>query len=71
MELILLALPAIAVLTLVISIIQFCRTSKGDAARRKSLKKRIIISAIIILLWILAVGGFLFLIMYSIAVHGM
>ena len=71
MEFILLALPVIAFLTLVISIIQFCRTSKGNAARRKSLKKRIIISSIIILLWIVAVGGFLFLILYSISVHGM
>ena len=71
MEFIILLLPVLALIWLVISIIQFCRTNKGNVEKRKAFKKQIIISAIIIVVWIAVIFGFLFFIMYSIAVHGM
>lgn len=71
MEYIIMALPVFALIWLVISIIQFCRTNKEDVEKRRVLKKQIKISSIIIAAWVAIVGGFLLLIMYSIAVYGM
>ena len=71
MEALILALPALALIWLVLSIIRFCRTSKENAEKRRALKKQIIISAVIIAAWIAVIGGFLFFIMYSITVYGM
>ncbi len=71
MEFIILLRPVLALIWFVISIIQFCRTSKGNVEKRKAFKNQIIISAIIIVAWIAVIFGFLFFIMYSIAVHGM
>lgn len=71
MELLILALPVLALIWLVFSIIQFCRTNKENIEKRKALKKQIIISSVLIVAWIAIIGGFLFFIMYSIAVNGM
>ncbi len=71
MELIILALPVLALVWLISSIIQFCRTNKENTEKRKILKKQIIISAILIVAWFAIIGGFLLFIIYSIAVHGM
>jgi len=71
MEYIIMALPVFALIWLAISIIQFCRTNKEDVEKRRALKKQIKISSIIIAAWVAIVGGFLLLIMYSIAVYGM
>ena len=71
MELIILALPVLALVWLISSIIQFCRTNKENTEKRKILKKQIRISAILIVAWFAIIGGFLLFIIYSIAVHGM
>lgn len=71
MEYIIMALPVFALIWLAISIIQFCRTNKEDVEKRRALKKQIKISSIIIAAWVAIIGGFLLLIMYSIAVYGM
>jgi len=71
MEFIIMALPVFALIWLAISIIQFCRTNKEDVEKRRALKKQIKISSIIIAAWVAIIGGFLLLIMYSIAVYGM
>lgn len=71
MEFIISALPVLALVWLIISIIRFCRTNKENIEKRKSLKKEIIISAIIIAAWIAIIGGFLFFLLHSIAVNGM
>ncbi len=71
MEFIIMALPVLALIWLAISIIQFCRTNKEDVEKRRALKKQIKISSIIIAAWVAIIGGFLLLIMYSIAVYGM
>lgn len=71
MEFIIMALPVLALIWLAISIIQFCGTNKEDVEKRRALKKQIKISSIIIAAWVAIIGGFLLLIMYSIAVYGM
>lgn len=71
MEFIIMALPVFALIWLAISIIQFCRTNKEDVEKRRALKKQIKISSIIIAAWVAIIGGFLLLLMYSIAVYGM
>lgn len=71
MEYIIMARPVFALIWLAISIIQFCRTNKEDVEKRRALKKQIKISSIIIAAWVAIIGGFLLLIMYSIAVYGM
>ena len=71
MEFFILALPVFTFIWLVISIIKFCRTNKENFERRRSLKRRIIISAVITAAWFVTVGGFLLLIIYSITVNGM
>lgn len=71
MELIILALPVLALVWFISSIIQFCRTNKENTEKRKILKKQIRISAILIVAWFAIIGGFLLFIIYSIAVHGM
>lgn len=71
MEFIIMALPVLALIWLAISIIQFCRTNKEDVEKRRALKKQIKISSIIIAAWVAIIGGFLLLLMYSIAVYGM
>ena len=53
------------------AIIQFCRTNKENIEKRKALKKEIIICSIIIVAWIVIIGGFIFLLMRSIAINGM
>ena len=71
LEFIILAHPVASIIWMIISIIQFCRTNKENIKKRKTLKKQIIISAIIIVAWIAVIIGFLILIMYSITVNGM
>lgn len=64
-------LPIVALICLISAIIQFCRTNKENIEKRKALKKEIIICAIIIVAWIVIIGGFIFLLMRSIAINGM
>ena len=64
-------LPIVALLWLITAIIQFCRTNKENIEKRKALKKEIIICSIIIVAWIVIIGGFIFLLMRSIAINGM
>ena len=71
MEFIILALPVLALIWMVSSIIRFCRTNKENSETRKEIKKHIIISAVLIVAWIAIIGFFLLFIIYSIAVHGM
>ncbi len=71
MEILIFALPALALIWFVISVIQFSRTSGDNSEKRKSLKVQIIVSASIVLAWVVIIGVFFFLIMYSIAVNGM
>lgn len=68
---VIMALPVLALIWLVISIIMFCITNKEDIEKRKSWKKQIIISAAIIGAWFLIIGGFILLILSSIIVVGM
>ena len=63
-------LPIVALICLISAIIQFCRTNKENIEKRKALKKEIIICSIIIVAWIVIIGGFLFYISYSISVYG-
>lgn len=71
MGILIFALPALALIWFVISVIQFSRTSGHNTEKRKSLKVQIIVSASIVLAWVVIIGVFYFLIMYSIAVNGM
>jgi heme/copper-type cytochrome/quinol oxidase subunit 2 len=71
MEFFIFILPVLAVIWLVVSIVKFCKTKKENAEERKSWKKQIIISASIIVAWIVILVGFCCLIMYSIMVNGM
>ncbi len=71
MEFLILILPVLALIWLVTSIVRFCKAGKRNFEKRRSLKKQIIISAIIIIAWVAIIVGLFFLIMYSIAVHGM
>jgi len=71
MEFLIFGLPIVALIWLISAIIQFCRTNKENIEKRKTLKKEIIICAIIIVAWIVIIGGFLFSIIYSISVYGM
>ena len=71
MEFIILALPVLALIWMVSSIIQFCRTNKENTEKRKKIKKHIIISAVLIVAWIAIIGGFLLFIIFSIALGGM
>ena len=71
MEFIILALPVLALIWMVSSIIQFCRTNKENTEKRKEIKKHIIISAVLIVAWIAIIGGFLLFIIFSIALGGM
>ena len=64
-------LPIVALICLISAIIQFCRTNKENIEKRKAIKKEIIICAIIIVAWIVIIGGFIFLLMRSIAINGM
>jgi len=64
-------LPIVVLICLISAIIQFCRTNKENIEKRKALKKEIIICAIIIAAWIVIIGGFIFLLMRSIAINGM
>ena len=64
-------LPIVVLICLISAIIQFCRTNKENIEKRKALKKEIIICSIIIVAWIVIIGGFLFSIIYSISVYGM
>ena len=63
-------IPIVALICLISAIIQFCRTNKENIEKRKALKKEIIICSIIIVAWIVIIGGFLFYISYSISVYG-
>ena len=60
MEFLIFGLPIVALIWLISAIIQFCRTNKEN-----------IICSIIIVAWIVIIGGFLFSIIYSISVYGM
>ena len=71
MEFLIFGLPIVALIWLISAIIQFCRTNKENIEKRKALKKEIIICSIIIVAWIVIIGGFLFLLMRSIAINGM
>ncbi|MCR5612721.1 hypothetical protein [Treponema sp.] len=71
MNYVIMALPVLALIWLVISIIMFCITNKEDIEKGKSWKKQIIISAAIIGAWFLIIGGFILLILSSIIVVGM
>jgi len=71
MEFLIFGLPIVALIWLISAIIQFCRTNKENIEKRKTLKKEIIICAIIIVAWIVIIGGFLLSIIYSISVYGM
>lgn len=68
---IILGIPVAALAWLIISIVNLCRTKKEDELNRKSYLKQIIISAIIIFVWVVAIFGFLTYIAYSISVNGM
>ena len=63
-------IPIVALICLISAIIKFCRTNKENIEKRKAIKKEIIICAIIIVAWIVIIGGFLFYISYSISVYG-
>jgi hypothetical protein len=71
MEFLIFGLPIVALIWLISAIIQFCRTNKENIEKRKAIKKEIIICAIIIVAWIVIIGGFIFLLMRSIAINGM
>ena len=71
MEFLIFGLPIVALIWLISAIIQFCRANKENIEKRKALKKEIIICSIIIVAWIVIIGGFLFSIIYSISVYGM
>ena len=71
MEFLIFGLPIVTLLWLITAIIQFCRTDKENSEKRKALKKEIIICAIVIGAWIVIIGGFIFLLMRSIAINGM
>ncbi|AIW90252.1 MULTISPECIES: hypothetical protein [unclassified Treponema] len=71
MEFLIFGLPIVALIWLISAIIQFCRTNKENIEKRKALKKEIIICSIIIVAWIVIIGGFIFLLMRSIAINGM
>ena len=71
MEFLIFGLPIVALIWLISAIIQFCRTNKENIEKRKALKKEIIICSIIIAAWIVIIGGFIFLLMRSIAINGM
>ena len=71
MEFLIFGLPIVALIWLISAIIQFCRTNKENIEKRKAIKKEIIICSIIIVAWIVIIGGFLFSIIYSISVYGM
>ena len=71
MEFFIFILPVLAVIWLVVSIVKFCKKKKENAEERKSWKKQIIISASIIVAWIVILVGFCCLIMYSFMVNGM
>ena len=71
MEFLIFGLPIVALIWLISAIIQFCRTNKENIEKRKTLKKEIIICAIIIVAWTVIIGGFIFLLMRSIAINGM
>ena len=71
MEFLIFGLPIVALIWLISAIIQFCRTNKENIEKRKALKKEITICAIIIAAWIVIIGGFIFLLMRSIAINGM
>ena len=71
MEFLIFGLPIVALIWLISAIIQFCRTNKENIEKRKAIKKEIIICATIIVAWIVIIGGFIFLLMRSIAINGM
>ncbi len=71
MDIIIFGLPVLALIWLIVSIVQFCKTNKENADKRKALKKHIIISAVLIVAWIAIIFSFLVFIMYSITVNGM
>jgi len=71
MEFIIFALPVLALIWLVFSIIQFCRTNKENTEKRKAFKKQIVISAVLIAAWFAIIGGFIIFLIHSIAVNGM
>lgn len=68
---IILGIPFAALAWLIISIVNLCRTKKENILKRKSYLKQIIISAIIIFIWCLAIFGFICSIAYSVSVNGM
>ena len=71
MEFIIFSLPVLALIWLVFSIIQFCRTNKENTEKRKAFKKQIVISAVLIAAWLVIIGGFIIFLIHSIAVNGM
>ena len=71
MEFIIFALPVLALIWLVFSIIQFCRTNKEDTEKRKAFRKQIVISTVLIAAWLAIIGGFIIFLIHSFAVNGM
>lgn len=66
-----LAIPVASLVWLIVSIVRFCKTDKENHKERVQFRNQIIISSIIIVLWILAVFGFIAWLAYSITVYGM
>lgn len=71
MELVVLALPVLALVWLVSSIVRLCRTSRDDGEKRRSLKRQIAAAAIIIAAWILVFVGLMILVVRAVVVNGM